>query len=369
MESSIVTRSQESLTEEDLAHLDFFQDLADRFVEVIPPHARWRDRAELEDAFDPQTLRDLYYYMLLHRRFEEQVARAFRNGLIPGSAFFGRGHEAVSVGSAYALEPRDILAPLHRNAGAHFVKGHSPARFLANYLGRVDGHTRGRDGNVHVGCPERNILQMISHLGTMVPIAVGAAWAAKYRGEDAVALTYIGDGALNVGDVQEGLTCAAVHRLPFILVVDNNQWAFRTPLESQHACRVQALRAMALGIPGYTIDGTDVLLVYTLCREAVARARRGEGPTLIEAVSFRACGHSIYDKYADYVPAEAIERWATRDPVDRFEQHLLEQRHWSPAQLDEVKTLATAEVEEAYRQALASPLPDPQGVTRDVYAP
>ncbi len=316
------------------------------------------DRAFLERA---------YYLLHLNRAFDDRVAVLYRQGKISGGAYGSRGQEATSVGSALALEDGDVIGPLIRNSGAILARGIPPGRFLANFLGRRDGMTRGRDGNTHFGDLERGILAPISMLGALIPACAGAALTFLMRGEDRVALTWIGDGGSSVGDFHEGLNFAAVLDLALIVIVENNGYAYSTPTERQTRARSFAERAAGYGIPGVSVDGNDLLAVYEATREAVARGRGGEGPTLIEAVTFRMRGHAEHDD-AWYVPKALHEEWERRDPLERFHTALVGLSLLAVEDLSAIRARVEAEMAEAEQFALASPEPDPDEATRGLYA-
>lgn len=356
------------VTQEELEQIDLFRDLRHRFIEIAGHQLFWKDKDADGLDLDDEGKRRLYYFLVLTRRFEQTAQTLFRQGKIPGSAYTARGNEATSVGTAFALRPQDTIAPLHRDVGSQLVRGLDPGVILAQLMGRVDGPTRGKDSAFHMGVADLNLIGMISHLGTMVPICVGAAFANRYLGQDSVALTYLGEGGASAGDFHEGLNYAAVHKLPFILVIDNNQWAYGTPPRLQYRTPIVALRAIGYGMAGYVVDGTDVLAVYDCCRRAVARARQGEGPTLIEAVTMRMEGHSEYDSYRDYVPKEELTRWETRDPVKQYETYLCDKGLLTPEGIAKVGQEVTSVLEEAVAFAQASKLPEPGEAAEGVYA-
>ena len=217
----------------------------------------------------------LWQFMRLMREFENTILRLYQQGKIVGGAYSGNGNEATAVGSAYALEKTDYLFPLHRDAGSHFVKGQSVLNMMLQHFGRGNSLTRGRDGTGHYTDPSLRIYGNISHLGAMVPVACGVALASKLRKERHVVLTYIGDGGANVGEVHEGLAMASVMRLPLVLVIENNQYAYSTPVSKQFLVESLSDRASGYGIPGVSVDGTDVLEVYRACAAVAARARAG----------------------------------------------------------------------------------------------
>lgn len=311
---------------------------------------------------------ELYYYMLLTRECDNAILRLYKQGKVVGGAYTGYGNEATAVGSAYALEANDYLLPMHRDLGAHLVKGQSLRNILLQQLARGNSLTRGRDGTGHYADPELRIYGNVSHLAAMIPVAVGIALAAKMRQEKTVVMNYIGDGGCNVGEFHEGVNMAAVMKLPFVLIIENNQFAYSTPNSKQFAAQRLSDRAIGYGIPGVTIDGTDVVKVYETCRKAVDRARRGEGPTLIETITMRMHGHSAADD-ASYVPKAMIEEWKKKDPIDRLDRILMNDRVLSEASKQQMTEKILAEIEDAVEFALQSPYPAGEEATEGVYAP
>ncbi|OGB92290.1 MAG: pyruvate dehydrogenase [candidate division NC10 bacterium RBG_16_65_8] len=320
---------------------------------------------------EPSVARDdllaLYYYLRLTRALEERLGILYRQGKIQGGVYLSTGQEAVSVGAASALGPDDVIVPSHRDLGAHLVRGIAPREVLAQYLGRVGGLSRGRDGNVHFGDVRRNNIAFLSPMADGIPVAAGAALAMKQEGSDRVAMTWFGEGAASRGDFHEGINLAAVLRVPVVFVCNNNQYAYSTPLDRQTRVPDIALRAAGYGIPGVTVDGNDVLAVQKAAGEAVARARHGEGPSLVECKTMRIRGHSEHDD-ASYVPKEMLEAWRAKDPVGQYEARL---RAWGI--LDEegeggMTRRIAAELEAAVAWAEASPFPDPRDVEQGVYS-
>jgi len=319
------------------------------------------------EALSKNDLLGMYRAMRLTREFEMRVIRLYRQGKIVGGVYTGTGNEATSVGSASALGKDDILAPMHRDLGALFVRGEKARDMMCQYLGRRNGPTRGKDGNMHQGYIELNIIGMISHLGALIPVAVGAALAGMIRGRKQVAMNYIGDGGSSIGDFHEGLNFAAVYKVPFVLIVENNQYAYSTPSRLQYACKDLVDRAVAYGVHGEMVDGNDVLAVYSVCKRAVERARAGEGPTLIESKSMRMRGHSEHDDHF-YVPKQIMEEWRGRDPIERYEKYLAG-RSLLPEQIrHEIEREVTAEIDEAVEFAENSPLPEGPEAAEGVYA-
>ena len=316
---------------------------------------------------NPERL-ELYYYMRLARECDNAILRLYRQGKVAGGAYTGNGNEATAVGSAYALEKRDYLFPMHRDLGAHLVKGQTARNIFLQQLGRGNSLTRGRDGTGHYADPALRIYGNVSHLGAMIPVAVGVALALSLRKEGAVVMNYIGDGGSSTGEFHDGLNMASVMQLPFILIIENNQFAYSTPTRRQFAAQKLSERASGYGIPGVTIDGTNVSLVYETCRKAVDRARRGEGPTLIEAVTMRMHGHSASDD-ASYVPEGMIGEWRKKDPIDRHEKILLSDHVLTDQTKKRIEEEITAEVEDAVAFAMESPYPPGEDAGKGVYAP
>ena len=312
-------------------------------------------------------LLQLLYYMRLQRAVEDRAIKLYYQGRIPGAYFTGWGHEAIAAGATYALEPHDLIAPMHRDLAAYLMRGIPVRRVFAQFLDREGGLTRGRDGNVHMGDPRLGIFPFVSHMAASVPVAAGMALACRQRGEDRVVLTFFGDGATSTGAWHEGVNFASVLRLPVILVLENNQYAYSTPLERQTAARALVDKAVGYGIAGTAVDGNDVLAVYEAARQAAARARRGEGPTLIECRTMRVRGHSEADKF-DYVPKELLAEWAARDPIALFEKRLRAEAVMTEDADTAMQARIAEEIEEGLAWAEASPDPAPESVTDGVYA-
>ncbi|HYM70428.1 MAG TPA: thiamine pyrophosphate-dependent dehydrogenase E1 component subunit alpha [bacterium] len=320
------------------------------------------------ETLQPSDLLEMLYYMRLQRAVEDRGIKLYYQGRIPGAYFTGFGHEATVVGAAYALGPDDLLAPMHRDLAAYIMRGMPVRQVFAQFLDREGGPTRGRDGNVHMGDPRLGILPFISHMAASVPVAAGMALACRQRGEPRVVLTYFGDGATSTGAWHEGVNFAAVFRLPLVLVLENNQYAYSTPLDRQTAARAFIDKAPGYGIPGVAVDGNDVVAVHDAARDAVARARDGGGPTLIECRTMRMRGHSEADRFT-YVPPALLEEWAARDPIARFEGRLRDAGVLSPETDDAMQARIAQEVEEGLEWAEASPEPSPATVADGVYAP
>lgn len=314
-----------------------------------------------------EQLLDIYYYMKLTRTIEERLTHLYRQGKIVGGLYRSLGQEGESVASAYALEPGDFIAPMIRNLGSLLVRGVRPWEIFTQYMARGTSPTRGKDSVVHFGSVERGIIPPISHLGDLIPVMAGIALASKMKRLRSVALTYIGDGGTSTGVFHEGLNFAAVFKLPLIVVAEDNGYAYSTPKHRQMAIENIADRAIGYGIFGETVDGNDVEAVYTATRRAIERARQGLGPTLLEVKTFRMRGHAEHDD-ARYVPAELLQHWRQKDPIDRLVRHLLDNGLATEDDLVRIDSRIDAEVEHDLRYAEQSPMPDPSIALQDVYA-
>src|ERR687894_980940 len=267
---------------------------------------------------------ELYYYMRLTRSLEERLVALYRQTKVVGGLFRSLGQEADAVGSAYALDRSkgDVLSPLIRNLGSMLVQGAQPLEILRQYMAKGDSPTRGRELNIHYGDLVRGFVGQISHLGDMVPVMAGVTLSFKLRGEKRVGMVYVGDGATSTGAFHEGINFAAVQRCPLVVIVENNGYAYSTPLQKQTAAERFVDKAAGYGVAGEQADGNDVLATYDVAKRAVDRARRGEGVTLIELMTYRRKGHAEHDNQS-YVPAGEIDRWAREnDPLDRYVQVL-----------------------------------------------
>jgi TPP-dependent pyruvate/acetoin dehydrogenase alpha subunit len=310
---------------------------------------------------------ELYYYLRLTRMLEERLVALYRQTKVVGGLFRSLGQEADAVGSAYALERRDVLSPLIRNLGSMLVKGATPVEVVRQYMAKGDSPTRGRELNIHFGDLERGFIGQISHLGDMVPVMAGVTLSFKLRGEPRVGLVYVGDRATSTGAFHEGINFAAVQRCPLVVIVENNGYAYSTPLSLQTAVGELREKALAYGVPGVRADGNDVLAVYEVTKQAVDRARRGDGVTQIELMTYRRKGHAEHDNQS-YVPPGEIERWErTNDPIERYLRVLTEVEGVDPAALVEIDRVVVREIDEAVELAERSPLPEPSDALVGVY--
>ena len=321
-----------------------------------------------EDAgLQPALAHKCLYYMSLMREVEDRIERKlYRQGKILGGVYVGRGQEAIPVGTALLARPEDVLFPSHRDMAVFFIRGLALGRIFAQYMGRVDGLTRGREGNMHMGDLSLNVVSIVSALAATVPVAAGAAMALRYQGKDGVCFSYFGDGATSRGDWHEGVNLATVQKAPVIFICNNNQYAYSTPLHLQMACPNVADRGPAYNMPSEIVDGNDVFAVLDATRRALHHARSGQGPYLLECKTFRMTGHSAHDA-AHYVPAGMFDEWGKLDPIVRLQSKMLENRWATAEELEAVHKRIHNEIDEAVAWAEKSPFPDASTLLDDVY--
>jgi len=310
---------------------------------------------------------DLYYYMRLNRAVEDTMVKLFRQNKIVGGLYSSLGQEAVSVGTAFALEKKDWLAPMIRNIGALLVKGVPPRDVFMQHMAKYDSPTKGKDGTSHFGDLDNlHIVSPISMLGDLIPVMTGVAMAGRYLGHKIVAMTWIGDGGSSTGVFHEGLNFAATQKAPFVLVLENNLWAYSTPVKRQVPVENLADRAKAYGVKSFVVDGNDVAAVYTTAKEAVDLARAGKGPILIEAKTFRRLGHAQHDP-AEYVPIEMKKYWEERDPISRHEKFLFKEKFLDEKGKKEIDAKISALLEKERDFAESSPMPPAEFAEHGVY--
>ncbi len=312
-------------------------------------------------------LLQMYDYLRLTRALEERITALYRQGRIMGGVYTSYGMEAIAVGYASALERDDIIAPFHRDMGAFLIRGFTPGEVLAQYLGKRTGPTKGKDGNVHMGDLKRGVFGFVSHLADNLPVAAGVALAFKIRGESRVVFAGTGDGGTSRGDFHEAMNLASVRKLPVVFFCNNNQYAYSTPLSLQMAIPNVVDRAKAYGMPGEIVDGNDVAEVYLAAKQAIAKARAGEGPIFLEFKTMRMHGHSEHDP-AKYVPRELLEEWKKKDPILKAEQQLKQLGYVEEAYFAEVAERVKNEVEAGVEFAEQSPLPEGPEVLEGVFA-
>lgn len=323
--------------------------------------------APLRATFDRPLCDRLLYYMVMMRELEDRIeSKLYRQGKVLGGCYTGRGQEAIPVGSAILSRAGDWLTPSHRDMGALLIRGITPREILAQYMGRATGLTKGRDGNMHMGCARRHCVPIISSIGASIPVATGLAFAMRYRDESNVVFNYSGDGASSRGDWHEGINIAAVMRLPIVFLCNNNLYAYSTPLDKQMRITDIALRVKPYGVPAEIVDGNDVFAVYQATQRGVEHARSGEGPYFIECKTFRMSGHSAHDA-ADYVPRGLREEWSKKDPILMLQKYMVEHAGADERDFVELRQRVLDEIAEAVEWALNQPFPDPATVEDGVY--
>ena len=319
-------------------------------------------------AVSTDEMKGLYYYINLVRQVDERCRRLFKQGRFQGTFFSAVGQEATVVGPCYGLRPDDFIGIQHREIGAVITKGMPIKYLMAQLFARKDSPDRGKSHPCHYGWKPMGIVTPASTIAAQTVIVTGSALAWKIQKKDNAAVCFVGEGATSNGAWHEALNFAGIHKLACVFVVQNNLWAESVPASMSMPIENASDRAKAYGMPGITIDGNDLLLTYETTHDAVRRARRGEGPTLIEMKTYRWYGHSEIDP-ANYRTTEEVDYWKKRDPVPRYERLLMER-----GVIDETYKQATLqrierEIEEAIEFAERSPHPDPSEITEDVYAP
>ncbi|MEJ7861249.1 MAG: thiamine pyrophosphate-dependent dehydrogenase E1 component subunit alpha [Pyrinomonadaceae bacterium] len=314
-----------------------------------------------ETSLSKTKLLEMYHFVKLTRMFDEKTVVLKRQSKLTGGVFTSLGQEATAVGTAFALETQDFIAPLIRDIGACFVKGILPRTIFAQYLGKANAPSRATDVQFHFADLEKGFVGPISHLGDMIPVMTGILLAARMKKENRVAVAYVGDGTTSTGTFHEGVNFAAVQKLPLITIVENNGYAYSTPTRMQTAAAHFVDKAIGYGILGLSVDGNDIVACFETMKQAVEHARGGNGSVLIEAETYRRKGHAEHDNQS-YVPAGEIDFWAkNNDPVDRFERFLTIEKI---ASTDELKNIV-AEIAN-YLEAelkIAEKAPAPEGVT------
>jgi TPP-dependent pyruvate/acetoin dehydrogenase alpha subunit len=313
-------------------------------------------------------LLQIYYFMLLTRAVEDRTRTLFLQGRVAGGVYTAQGHEATTVGAAMTLRNDDCIVPQHRDLGMHLVRGTSPRAVMCQWLARGNSPSLGRDGQLHIGDMHHGIVPSISMLGESLAVACGIALTMKMRRRSTITLATCGDGATNTGPFHEAMNFASVQKLPLVLVIENNGYAYSTPTYKQFAIQNLSERALAYGIPGESVDGNDVLAVMNAVGRAVEHARSGKGPAIVECKTFRVRGHSEADK-ADYIAKELREEWLAKDPLPRFEAYLIQEHILTPEKKSEISAKVKATVDDAVRFAEQSPAPNPATVADYAFAP
>jgi TPP-dependent pyruvate/acetoin dehydrogenase alpha subunit len=327
----------------------------------MPPIKRTKFKLTTEE------LLQMFYWLKLIRAFDERLSLLVRQGKVRSGVYTGIGQEAIIVGTCFGLRKDDYICPLHRDLGAFLMKGVEPGVMMAQMFGKVTGLSKGRDSALHSGVPELGIFGNTSMLGANLPIAAGIALTYKMEQKDNVVVAYFGEGASNTGDFHEALNFAGVNKLPVVFICENNLYAYSVPIEKAMAIEDVAVRAEGYGFDGIAINGNDVLAVYQAMKGAVARARTGEGPTLIECKTYRWHGHSEHDK-AFYRTQEELAMWKSRDPLITFTSYLAHMNVLTPDKEQEIDARSKTVLDAAVRFAEDSPDPAPEEAVTDVYA-
>jgi TPP-dependent pyruvate/acetoin dehydrogenase alpha subunit len=311
--------------------------------------------------------RELYYWLRLIREFEGRISALDKQGRLAGGVYSGKGQEAVTVGFCSELRRDDWVFPLHRDLGAFLVKGCDPKLLMAQIFGKRAGFSRGKDSYLHGGDLANGIFGATSMLGATLPVAAGMAFKFKIRKEDRVAVAFFGEGASSRGDVHEAMNFAGVHKLPVVFVCENNFYAYSTPNELQFGVDDVADRADGYGFKGEAVNGNDLHSVLKSARKAIDRARKGDGPTLVECKTYRYHGHSEHDR-ADYREEEEVITWESRDPLMQWEVYLEKRKYDVEAIRRETEERARKTVDEAVAFAEESPAPEGPEAMEDLYA-
>jgi len=318
-------------------------------------------------AIEKEKLNWMFRTMVRIRRFEERVVREFADGNIPGSVHSYIGEEAVATGAIAHLKKEDYIMSTHRGHGHLIAKGGETDKMMAELFAKKTGYCLGKGGSMHIANLDIGMLGAAGIVGSGIPIATGAALSATLRGTDQVTIAFFGDGAANIGRFHEGINLASVWCLPIVFICENNLWAVSVPTSTSLNIPNIADRAAGYGIPGVVVDGMDVMAVYEAAGEAVARARNGQGPTLIEAKTYRFRGHFEGDS-GTYRPQEEIDQWLQRDPIDQYRKKLLEMKVLTKKQAEEIDKEAIAEMDEAIKFAQESPFPELEETLENVYS-
>ncbi|ACV80399.1 thiamine pyrophosphate-dependent dehydrogenase E1 component subunit alpha [Nakamurella multipartita] len=331
------------------------------------PAAAAADAADDLGSRDRDLLLRIYRAMVLTRAVEDRMVAMYKGGDLLGSLYTGHWHEGISVGAASTLRADDYMAPIHRDLGAHLYRGMDAWQVMASFMGKATSPTGGRDGTLHYGRLDLGHYNLPSHIPANFPVATGMAFAAKYRGQDKVCLAFCGDGSTSRADFHEALSMSSVLDLPNVFVIENNQFAYSTPISMQSKSMQFSDKAKAYGIPGVTVDGTDVLAVHDAVAEGVERARAGKGPSIVEGITMRMHGHAEHDP-ADYVPPAMFEEWSKKDPVELFEKRLVAAGVIDQATAEDTRKQARQAAIDARKKALADPMPTAENIEDGVYA-
>jgi len=315
----------------------------------------------------PEQLLEMFYWLKLIRAFDERLSNLVKQGRVRSGVYTGIGQEAIIVGTCFSLRKEDFICPLHRDLGAFLMKGVEPRVMMAQMFAKTTGLSKGRDSALHSGVNELGIFGNTSMLGANLPVAAGIGLTFKMEKRDNVVIAYFGEGASNTGDFHEALNFAGVQQLPIVFICENNQYAYSVPLEKSMAIDDVAIRAEGYGFDGVAINGNDVLAVYQASLGAIARARAGDGPTLIECKTYRWHGHSEHDK-AFYRTDEELAMWKSRDPIPTFTTYLQSRHVLDDQKQKDVEARVAAVIDEAVEFAQNAPDPAPEEAVTDLYA-
>ncbi len=315
---------------------------------------------------EKEKLIEMYRTMVRIRTFEERVSKEFAAGNIPGHVHLYIGEEATATSACANLRPDDYITSTHRGHGHLIVKGGKTDRMMAELYGKKTGYNKGKGGSMHIADTDIGMLGANGIVGAGIPIAGGAALSAKMRGTDQVVICFFGDGATDTTRFHEGINMASHWKLPVVYVIENNLWALTTRTSDVRNITNISDRAVAYGIPGVAVDGNDVLAVYEVVGKAIARARKGEGPSLVECKTYRQREH--FEGYPQTRPKEEVEEWMKKDPIPRFRKRLVETGALTEKEADEINQEMLKEIEKAVKFAEESPLPAPEEALEDVFA-
>jgi TPP-dependent pyruvate/acetoin dehydrogenase alpha subunit len=315
----------------------------------------------------PEQLLDMFYWLKLIRGFDLRLSTLVKQGKVRSGVYTGIGQEAIIVGTCFGLRKEDFIVPLHRDLGAFLMKGVEPRVMMSQMFAKTTGLSKGRDSALHSGVTELGIFGNTSMLGANLPVAAGLGLTFKMEKRDNVVVAYFGEGASNTGDFHEALNFAGVQQLPVVFICENNQYAYSVPLEKSMAIDDVAIRAEGYGFDGVAINGNDVLAVYQASLGAIARARAGDGPTLIECKTYRWHGHSEHDK-AFYRTDEELAMWKSRDPIPTFTTYLRTRQVLDDEKLKDIETRVATTIDDAVEFATSAPDPSPEDAVSDLYA-
>jgi TPP-dependent pyruvate/acetoin dehydrogenase alpha subunit len=319
-----------------------------------------------ESKYSKEFLLNIYRDMAKIRHFEERVKYLFLEGIMPGTIHQYHGQEACAVGVCAALNQDDIITSTHRPHGHALAKGLTVKEMMAELFGKITGCCKGKGGSMHMGDLDKGMIPAVAIVGGNLPLAAGSALAFKMRKEKRVAVSFMGDGATNEGTFHETLNMAAIWKLPVVFVVENNLYGASTPVGMVFATDTIAERGNAYNIPNERLDGNDPLAVYEAAKKAVERARNGEGPTLLELMTYRITGHSRRDP-ALYQPADERKAAKDNEPIDRFGKFLLDGKLATEDELKQIRDNIEKEVEDAVKAAIAAPEPKPEDALEDMF--